>query len=57
MSKLGRSMGMTAKTIYNYFINKDEIYLRVLTTLKLSLVTRFDPGAKVFGRALVRRNL
>ena len=32
MRKLGRSMGMTAKTIYNYFINKDEIYLRVLTT-------------------------
>ena len=31
MRKLGRSMGMTAKTIYNYFINKDEIYLRVLT--------------------------
>ncbi|MCK5680918.1 helix-turn-helix transcriptional regulator, partial [bacterium] len=27
MRKLGRSMGMTAKTVYNYFINKDEIYL------------------------------
>ncbi|MCK5540961.1 MAG: TetR/AcrR family transcriptional regulator [Deltaproteobacteria bacterium] len=32
MRKLGKSMGMTAKTVYNYFINKDEIYLRVLTT-------------------------
>jgi AcrR family transcriptional regulator len=31
MRKLGRSMNMTAKTVYNYFINKDEIYLRLLT--------------------------
>jgi AcrR family transcriptional regulator len=31
MRKLGKRMGMAAKTIYNYFINQDEIYLHVLT--------------------------
>ena len=31
MRKLGTRMGMAAKTIYNYFVNQDEIYLHVLT--------------------------
>lgn len=31
MRKLGIRMGMAAKTTYNYFANKDEIYLHVLT--------------------------
>jgi AcrR family transcriptional regulator len=30
MRKLGKRMGVTAKTIYNYFRNKDEIYLHLL---------------------------
>ena len=30
MRKLGKRMGVTAKTIYNYFKNKDEIYLHLL---------------------------
>ena len=55
MRKLGRSMGMTAKTVYNYFINKDEIYLRVLTTgfellyneLLISYQAHDDPWQKL----------
>jgi len=31
MRRLGRHMGMTAATVYNYFRNKEEIYLHVLT--------------------------
>ena len=31
MRKLGQRLGIAAKTIYNYFKNKDEIYLHVLT--------------------------
>jgi len=31
MRKLGHRLGIAAKTIYNYFKNKDEIYLHVLT--------------------------
>ncbi len=31
MRKLGRRMNMTAKTVYNYFVNKNEIYLHLLT--------------------------
>jgi AcrR family transcriptional regulator len=31
MRRLGRHLGMTAATIYNYFRNKEEIYLHVLT--------------------------
>ncbi len=31
MRKLGIRLGMAAKTVYNYFTNKDEIYLHVLT--------------------------
>jgi len=31
MRRLGRRLGMTAATVYNYFQNKEEIYLHVLT--------------------------
>jgi AcrR family transcriptional regulator len=31
MRKLGDSLGCSAKTIYNYYCSKEEIYLRVLT--------------------------
>ena len=31
MRKLGQRLGIAAKTIYNYFESKDEIYLHVLT--------------------------
>ncbi|MCF8035416.1 MAG: TetR/AcrR family transcriptional regulator [Desulfobacteraceae bacterium] len=31
MRKLGTRLGIAAKTIYNYFHNKDEIYLSILT--------------------------
>lgn len=31
MRKLGTRLGIAAKTIYNYFHNKDEIYLAILT--------------------------
>ena len=31
MRRLGRRLGMTAATLYNYFTNKEEIYLHVLT--------------------------
>ncbi len=31
MRRLGRRVGMTAATVYNYFRNKEEIYLHVLT--------------------------
>jgi len=31
MRRLGRHLGMTAATVYNYFQNKEEIYLHVLT--------------------------
>ena len=31
MRRLGKRLGMAAKTVYNYFLNQDEIYLNVLT--------------------------
>ena len=60
MRKLGRLMGMTAKTVYNYFLNKDEIYLRVLTSgfellytdLLASYQAHDDPWQKL--QAMVR---
>ena len=32
MRKLAKRLGIAAKTIYNYFHSKDEIYLEILTT-------------------------
>ncbi|MFW6415701.1 MAG: TetR/AcrR family transcriptional regulator [Thermodesulfobacteriota bacterium] len=31
MRKLGKRLGIAAKTVYNYFFNQDEIYLAILT--------------------------
>lgn len=31
MRKLGSRLGVSAKTIYNYYQNKDELYLAILT--------------------------
>ncbi len=43
MRRLGRRLGMTAATLYNYFRNKEEIYLHVLTR-----------GFELFNEDLVR---
>ena len=42
MRKLASPLGITAKTIYNYFKNKDDIYLRLLTKGFEQLYTNFE---------------
>ncbi len=46
MRKLAKASGMTATNIYNYFSNKDEIYLRVQQAGFDMLQNRFDEAAK-----------
>ncbi|MEN6475394.1 MAG: TetR/AcrR family transcriptional regulator, partial [Syntrophaceae bacterium] len=41
MRKLARRLGFTAKTIYNYYSNKDELYLMVLIKGFSDLVQEF----------------
>jgi len=41
MRKLARRLGFTAKTIYNYYSNKDELYLMVLIKGFTELVEEF----------------
>ncbi|MGD0820248.1 MAG: TetR/AcrR family transcriptional regulator [Desulfomonilia bacterium] len=41
MRKLASRLGMTATTIYNYYSNKDELYLMILTKGFDELVTTF----------------
>jgi len=45
MRKLGSRLGVSAKTIYNYYQNKDELYLAILTRGFSELYDRFE---KVF---------
>ena len=42
MRKLGSRLGVSAKTIYNYYQNKDEIYLAILTRGFSELYDRFE---------------
>ncbi len=42
MRKLGSRLGVSAKTIYNYFQNKDELYLAILTRGFSELYDRFE---------------
>ena len=42
MRKLGSRLGVSAKTIYNYYQNKDELYLGILTRGFEQLFARFN---------------
>jgi AcrR family transcriptional regulator len=42
MRKLGERLGVSAKTIYNYYNNKDELYLVILTNGFSQLQSRFQ---------------
>jgi AcrR family transcriptional regulator len=42
MRKLGERLGVAAKTIYNYYSNKDELYLVILTNGFSQLYERFQ---------------
>jgi AcrR family transcriptional regulator len=42
MRKLGKRLGVSAKTIYNYYNNKDELYLVILTNGFSKLYNRFE---------------
>jgi AcrR family transcriptional regulator len=42
MRKLGSRLGVSAKTIYNYYQNKDELYLVILTRGFEQLFNRFN---------------
>jgi len=42
MRKLGDQLGISAKTIYNYYKNKDELYLAILTEGFQQLYDRFS---------------
>jgi len=42
MRKLGTRLGVSAKTIYNYYQNKDELYLLILTRGFEQLYDRFN---------------
>jgi len=42
MRKLGSQLGVSAKTIYNYYQNKDELYLVILTRGFEQLLDRFN---------------
>jgi AcrR family transcriptional regulator len=42
MRKLGNRLGISAKTIYNYYNNKDELYLVILTNGFAQLYDRFE---------------
>ncbi|MDA3896472.1 MAG: TetR/AcrR family transcriptional regulator [Desulfobacteraceae bacterium] len=42
MRKLGSRLGVSAKTIYNYYQNKDELYLIILTRGFEQLFNRFN---------------
>jgi AcrR family transcriptional regulator len=42
MRKLGTRLGVSAKTIYNYYQNKDELYLVILTRGFEQLFNRFN---------------
>lgn len=42
MRRLGNRLGVSAKTIYNYYQNKDELYLAILTRGFSTLYDRFE---------------
>ena len=42
MRRLGGRLGVSAKTIYNYYKNKDELYLAILTEGFQQLYDRFN---------------
>jgi AcrR family transcriptional regulator len=46
MRKLGERLGVSAKTIYNYYNNKDELYLVILTNGFSQLHDRFESAYK-----------
>ncbi len=46
MRKLARRLGVTAKTIYNYYANKDEIYLMALIDAFGDLTERFRQACR-----------
>jgi AcrR family transcriptional regulator len=46
MRKLGDRLGVSAKTIYNYYNNKDELYLVILTNGFAQLHDRFESAHK-----------
>ena len=46
MRKLAGRLGVTAKTIYNYFHNKDKIYLHLLIRGFKALLASFEKSVK-----------
>ncbi len=54
MRKLAKNLGVSAKTIYNYFKNKDDLYLAILTNGFVKLHERFE-HANMQGRTAMDR--
>ena len=57
MRKLGERLGVSAKTIYNYYKNKDELYLVILTNGFTQLHDRFQAAYKKENHPLERLEL
>lgn len=54
MRRLGRRLGVSAKTIYNYYRNKDELYLAILTHGFEQLYRRFHNTFRRYQDSLER---
>jgi len=52
MRKLANRLGIAAKTIYNYFHNKDELYLYLLTSGFEELLESFETAIKGFNKPM-----
>jgi len=52
MRKLAKALGMTATNIYNYYSNKDEIYLGIQTAGFAMLLDRFQKAENQFDSPL-----
>ncbi len=56
MRKLARRLGFTAKTIYNYYSNKDELYLMALSKGFEELAAEFRSAYQSSGNPLEKMN-
>jgi AcrR family transcriptional regulator len=54
MRKLAARLNVTAKTIYNYFHNKDELYLCLLTKGFAELLDRFEAAVQPYTEPMDR---
>ena len=54
MRKLGSRLGVSAKTIYNYYQNKDELYLAILTRGFSELYDRFEKAFAIHADPMAR---